>query len=85
MTPLEQRRAAAVVARAVSHARTRARTDARIEDLAELIDAGTPIETAVTRVGWSVKAAHSALARRRHPLTRPLSRLVSQQRRSTAA
>ena len=33
MTPLEQRRAAAVRARAVSHARTRARTDARIEDL----------------------------------------------------
>ena len=85
MTPLEQRRAAAVRARAVSHARTRARTDARIEDLAELIDAGTPIETACARVGWSVKAAHSALARRQHPMTRPLSRLVSQQRRSSHA
>ena len=84
MNALEQRRAAAVRARAVSHARTRARIDARIEDLVELIDAGTPIETAVTRVGWSVKAAHSALARRGHPLARDLSRLVSQQRRAAA-
>ena len=84
MNALEQRRAAAIRARAVSHARTRARTDARIEDLVELVDAGTPLETAVTRAGWSVKAAHSALARRGHPLARDLSRLVSQQRRAAA-
>lgn len=81
---LEQRRAAAVKARAVSHARTRARTDARIEDLVDLVNAGTPLEDAVTRVGWSVKAAHSALTRRHHPLARPLSRLVTQQRKQAA-
>lgn len=82
MNALEQRRAAAIKARAVSHARTRARTTARIEDLEDLHAAGVPLEAAVARVGWSIQAAHSALARRHHHLARDLSRLVSRERRS---
>ena len=84
MIALEQRRAAIRAGQAVSHARTRARTDARIEDLEDLTTSGVPLETAVTRVGWTITAAHSALRRRRHPLTRQLSRLVTQQRRRNA-
>jgi HD superfamily phosphodiesterase len=81
---LEQRRAAAVKARAVSHARVRARTAARVEDLEDLHAAGVALEEAVSRVGWSVRAAYSALRRRSHPLARPLSRLVTQQRKKAA-
>lgn len=90
MTPaeLEQRRTAAVRARAVSHARARARarTDARIEDLVDLHTAGVPLEDAIARAGWSsIMAARSALTRRRHPLARPVNRLVHQERAQTRA
>lgn len=81
---LEQRRAAAVTARAVARARARARTDARIEDLEELHAAGVPLEEAVTRAGWTLLAARSALTRRRHPLARPVNRLVHQRRAALA-
>ena len=77
----EQRRAALVRGRAVANARTRERTTARIEDLEGLLEAGVPLEEAVGRVGWSVKAAHSALVRRGHPLASRLSALVSRARR----
>lgn len=85
MTPaeLEQRRTAAVHARAVSHARARARTDARVEDLEDLLAAGVPLEDAIARVGWSLMAARSALTRRRHPLARPVNRLVHQEQART--
>lgn len=82
-TALEQRRAAAVTARAVSHARARARTDARVEDLEELHAAGVPLEDAVARVGWTLIAARSALTRREHPLAAPVNRLVHQHRTRT--
>lgn len=84
MNALEQRRAAIRAGQAVSHARTRARTDARIEDLEALTTSGVPLEVAVMRIGWTITAAHSALRRRGHPLTRQLSRLVTQQRRRMA-
>ena len=81
MTPaaLEQRRAAIARGQAVSHARAMARTDARIEDLEELHAAGVPLEHAITRVGWTLMAARSALTRRRHHLARDVNRLVRQQ------
>lgn len=79
---LEQRRAAIAKGRAVSLARTRERTTARVEDLEDLHAAGVPLEDAVARLGWTVEAAHSALSRRGHPLARPLSRLVAQRRRN---
>lgn len=82
MTPaeLEQRRTAAARARAVSHARARARTAERIEDLEDLLAAGVPLEDAIARVGWTPMAARSALTRRRHPLARPVNRLVHRTR-----
>ena len=41
-----------------------ARTDARIEDLAFLLDNGEDPARAVARVGWSLAAAERALMRR---------------------
>lgn len=67
---LEQRRAAAVKARAA----TIARTAERLDDLTELLNAGEWPPRAVTRLGWTIRGAlHTAEQHGRKSITQALN------------
>lgn len=69
---------------AAMQAANRARSDERITELEWLVEGGVPLEFAIPRVGWTLRAAARALARRNHPYRLEAHRLVGEQRRAAA-
>lgn len=53
--------------------RTRATVSERLDDLADLLDGGVPVEEASRRCGWLVASAQKAARTHRHPVERLLA------------